>query len=95
MSVGAIQRVLTELEHAGMLIRQNFGHVRSLFELADRGPHDHLICVTCGAIEDVDDPVMSSLRKRVAANHGLELHHHQLVLHGRCARPACRAGKPT
>lgn len=90
VGINVIRRALAELEMAGFLVRRQFDHGRATFERDDRPPHDHLICLTCGVVEDVIDAEISARRAEVAAQRGFQLHHHALVLQGHCSKPGCR-----
>ena len=52
--------------------------------------HDHLICRTCGAIIEFEDPRIEQLQNEVAARHGFVIENHRLELYGRCGQ--CAAG---
>ncbi|HEX4363056.1 MAG TPA: Fur family transcriptional regulator [Solirubrobacteraceae bacterium] len=51
-------------------------------------PHHHLICTSCGSIEDLDSKLDTAGLERAAALHGFEHERIEAVVHGRCAR--CR-----
>jgi Fe2+ or Zn2+ uptake regulation protein len=51
-------------------------------------PHHHLICTSCGSIEDLDSDLDTGGLERAAAHHGFEHERIEAVVHGRCAR--CR-----
>ena len=85
-------RNLVVLERVGVVQRVVATGEWSRFELAegltDRH-HHHLICATCGAVQDVDVP--DALERRldreladVASTAGFHLDHHRLDLVGRC-----------
>lgn len=46
--------------------------------------HDHLICDTCGKVEEFCDPRIQAIRNTVAEVMGFEVHSHALHIHGRC-----------
>jgi Fur family ferric uptake transcriptional regulator len=65
------------------------------FELAEQytGHHHHLVCVRCGAIEDLDgclleDAVLESLTRRLRRARNFRITEHDLKLYGVCARCA-------
>ena len=50
--------------------------------------HHHLICTSCGSIEDLDSELDTSELERAADRHGFARERIEAVVHGRCA--ACR-----
>ncbi|CAN5246985.1 hypothetical protein BH20ACT16_BH20ACT16_02640 [soil metagenome] len=51
--------------------------------------HHHLVCTSCGSIEDLDSDLDTGRLERAAARHGFEHERIEAVVHGRCAR--CRS----
>lgn len=86
-------RNLDVLERSGVIRRMNHGGEHSHFELAEPllDHHHHLICVTCGSIEDIhlDDQLerrVDSALNAAADAAGFTPLHHSLDLHGHCAQ---------
>lgn len=92
IGLATVYRVLAQLEQAGILARSTFDSGRSVFEIDEGAHHDHLICVSCGRVEEFHDPAIEHRQIAVAQAKGYELHEHSLALYGLCA--ACRVGKP-
>jgi Fur family ferric uptake transcriptional regulator len=82
--LATVYRVLTQFEHAGLVTRHNFeAGGMSVFELADRTHHDHMVCLETGdVIEFVEDRI-EVLQTEIAERHGYELEDHSLVLYVR------------
>lgn len=82
--LATVYRVLTQFEHAGLITRHNFdGGGTSVFELADRTHHDHMVCLETGdVIEFVEDRI-EQLQAEIAEKHGYEIEDHSLVLYVR------------
>ena len=85
-------RNLDVLVRCGVIRRINAGVDHAYFELAESllGHHHHLICVSCGSIEDVhlDSEVENLVDKslsEIAARTGFTPTTHSLDLHGHCA----------
>lgn len=89
VGLATIYRVLAQFEDAGLVVRRHFEEGHALFELTDIGPHDHLVCVECGAVEEFHDQELERLLGKIAANSKFELDNHTLVLYGKCSRPNC------
>ena len=85
-------RNLEALERCGVVHRLETGGDHAYFELAESllGHHHHLICVTCGAIADIelDGETESRIDDSLAAaarDSGFVPLHHSLDLYGRCS----------
>jgi Fe2+ or Zn2+ uptake regulation protein len=86
VSLPTIYATLDLLEDLGMVRRvQRAG--TTLFD-PRTDSHHHLICTSCGSIEDLDSDLDTGALERAAARHGFEHERIEAVVHGRCAR--CR-----
>ena len=96
MPQSSVYRNIGLLEEAGIVHRILGGDEYARYELAEDltdHHHHHLICSTCGAIEDVTLPPeleksVESALKRAARRSHFEGSHHRLDLIGVCER--CR-----
>lgn len=88
IGLATIYRVLSQFEAVGLVIRHHFEDGHALFEL-EQGPHDHLICVKCGKIEEFFDNEMQARQRAVAKQSGFDLSKHTLVLYGDCQTNNC------
>ena len=52
IGLATVYRVLTQFEKAGLIERHHFEDGYSVFELNRGGQHDHIICVSCGRVEE-------------------------------------------
>lgn len=91
MDVGlaTVYRVLTQFEQAGLLVRRHFEQGRAVFELNEGPHHDHLVCLTCGRVEEFVDLEIEARQKAIAMERGFELQDHSLALYGVCTKPNC------
>jgi len=79
------------LVESGVASARQFGDGQTRYEAAaGREHHDHLICTTCGEIEEFADEQIEALQALVARRHGFEIESHKLELYGRCS--GCRRG---
>ncbi len=83
IGLATVYRVLTQFEEAALVRRHHFEGGQSMFEL-DEEPHDHIVCVDCGAIEEFHDPVVAERQRRIAAERGYEIADQALVIYGLC-----------
>ncbi len=54
-----------------------------MFELADGGHHDHMVCVESGEVIEFIDADIEKRQKEIVSEHGFELVDHNLVLYVR------------
>ncbi len=89
-------RNLAVLEQAGVVRRVSTGGDYARFELAEEitgRHHHHLVCMTCGSVEDFDAPatveesLVAAVRKLTRAT-GFRAQAHRLDLLGTCAQCA-------
>jgi Fe2+ or Zn2+ uptake regulation protein len=91
----SVYRNLTVLEQAGVVRKVQGGDDFSRFELAEdlTRHHHHLVCVSCGSVDDYTVPpqlerTMAVTLDEVAAETGFRAEFHRLDLVGVCARCA-------
>jgi Fur family ferric uptake transcriptional regulator len=89
VGLATVYRVLTQFEQAGLLTRNHFEAGRAMFELNEGPHHDHLVCLTCGRVEEFVDSDIESRQHRIAAERGFRLQDHALALYGECTKPNC------
>jgi len=83
VGLATVYRVLTQFETAGLVVRHNFDGGHAVFELADGGHHDHMVCVDSGEVIEFFDHEIEMLQKEIVTRHGYELVDHNLVLYVR------------
>ena len=89
IGLATVYRVLMQFEQAGLLLRSHFESGKSVFELNEGQHHDHLVCLTCGRVEEFYDAEIEQRQREVALRQGFELHDHALSLYAVCTKPAC------
>jgi len=90
VGLATIYRVLAQFEQAGLLARNHFEQNRAVYELNEGAHHDHLVCLTCGRVEEFVDADIEKKQHQVAQAHGFKLQDHTLALYGECVKPNCR-----
>ena len=88
IGLATVYRVLTQFEAAGLVERHHFESGQAVFELSEKGHHDHIVCVTCGKVEEFYDEMIESRQREVASAKGYEVTDHSLILYGQC--PDCQ-----
>jgi Fur family ferric uptake transcriptional regulator len=94
IALATVYRVLMQFEQAGILARSHFESGKSVFELNEGTHHDHLLCLTCGRVEEFYDAEIEARQRAVAASRGFTLQEHTLSLHGVCTRENCEHRPP-
>ena len=84
-----VYRTLKLLCEAGFATEIHFSDDITRYEVANHtSHHDHLICVECGDIVEIYDPVIEKWQKVIADYHGYTLTGHVHNLYGTCSK--CR-----
>jgi Fur family transcriptional regulator, ferric uptake regulator len=89
IGLATVYRVLLQFEQAGLLSRSHFESGKSVFELNEGQHHDHLVCITCGRVEEFYDAEIESRQRAVAEQRGFALQDHALALYATCTKKDC------
>ena len=90
IGLATVYRVLMQFEQAGLLLRSNFESGKAVFELNEGNHHDHLVCLSCGRVEEFFNAEIERLQREIAQAHGFELQDHAMALYGVCSHTSCR-----
>ncbi len=88
IGLATVYRVLTQFEAAGLVSRHHFEGGHSVFELDHGEHHDHILCVTCGRVDEFMDEVIEDQQKAIAEKAGYKITDHSLYIYGVC--PDCQ-----
>jgi Fur family transcriptional regulator, ferric uptake regulator len=83
IALATVYRVLNQFESAGIVCRHHFEGGQSVYELAQEGHHDHMVCMETGKVIEFESPEIERLQEQIAAEHGYEIADHSLVLYVR------------
>ena len=89
IGLATVYRVLMQFEQAGILARNHFEAGKAVFELNEGKHHDHLVCISCGRVEEFFDAEIEKRQQQIAAERGYKLHDHALSLYVVCNREGC------
>jgi Fur family transcriptional regulator, ferric uptake regulator len=89
VGLATVYRVLMQFEQAGLLTRSHFESGKSVFELNEGQHHDHLVCLTCGRVEEFYDAEIETRQRAVAQTRGFALQDHTLALYAACTKIDC------
>jgi len=86
IGLATVYRVLTQFEAAGLVSRLSIDGGHAVFELEDGAHHDHLLCVSCGEIQEFVDDVIEERQHAIAEEKGFKMTEHSLYIYGICKR---------
>lgn len=78
-----IYRILDLLTEKGLINRLEFGEGKYRYELP-KSHHHHLICQSCGRIEDVEGNFVEEIEKEIRNTKGFLIKSHSLEFFGLC-----------
>ena len=87
----AIYNVLGALTDAGLIRRIEPAGSVARYEVRVGDNHHHLVCRSCGAIEDVDCSVGHAPCLTASENHGFQIDEAEVIYWGLC--PTCSASR--
>ena len=91
ISRATIYRTLSLLEQCGILRKSLFGQDRGFYEpTLDHGHHDHVVCLSCGRIEEFYEKRLEELQEQISRDLGFEPLSHVHEIFGLCRD--CRDG---
>ena len=85
IGLATVYRVLMQFEQAGILERSHFESGKAVYELNEGSHHDHLVCTSCGKVEEFYDAEIERRQQLVTKNRGGVLQEHAMSLYGLCA----------
>lgn len=84
IGLATVYRVLTQFEQAAILSRSHFESGKAVYELNEGQHHDHLVCTSCGRLEEFYDAEIEKRQQIVANDKGWILQDHAMSLYGLC-----------
>ncbi|RPJ37161.1 MAG: transcriptional repressor [Chloroflexi bacterium] len=88
MNISTVYRTLETLKAEGLVTETDMGDGRVRYHCMGKGHHHHLVCQKCGAVIDIEEAALDTLREAVRNRYGFDVDMKHLALFGRCAR--CR-----
>lgn len=89
VGLATVYRVLTQFEHAGLLVRHHFESDKAVFELNQGGHHDHIVCLQCGRVEEFCDEEIETRQQKAASDRGFAIRDHSLHIYADCTKQPC------
>jgi Fur family ferric uptake transcriptional regulator len=79
-----VYRILQWLKEVGVISQTDLGQTGAVYQLVGTHPHHHLVCLSCGAVLDVEDDVFALLRDTLRREYGFEPRIDHMAIFGLC-----------
>jgi len=86
VNISTVYRTLELLKRLGMVTETDLGEGRVRYHPADKGHHHHLVCTECGAVIDLDESLLSSLKSALLREYKFVADLRHLAIFGRCVK---------
>jgi Fur family ferric uptake transcriptional regulator len=86
VNISTVYRTLELLKQLGLVTETDFGEGRVRYHPAGKGHHHHLVCTGCGAVIDLDESSLSSLKRMLLREYKFRADLRHLAIFGRCDR---------
>jgi Fur family ferric uptake transcriptional regulator len=86
VNISTVYRTLELLKQLGLVTETDFGEGRVRYHPAGKGHHHHLVCTGCGAVIDLDESSLSSLKGMLLREYKFVADLKHLAIFGRCSK---------
>ncbi len=86
VNISTVYRTLELLKRLGLVTETDFGEGRVRYHPVGKGHHHHLVCQDCGAIIDLDESVLTSLKGALLREYQFSADLRHLAIFGRCVK---------
>jgi len=86
VNISTVYRTLELLEQLGLVTETDLGGGRVRYHPADQGRHHHLVCQECGAIIDLGESLLSSLKDTLLREYKFSADLRHLAIFGYCVK---------
>lgn len=87
IGLATVYRTLELLSELKVVDKINFGDGVSRYDLRKEGVehfHHHLVCMECGAVDEIMEDLLEDVEKIVERDWGFQVKDHRLTFHGVC-----------
>ena len=85
LGIATVYRTLTLLEDAHIVSSISFGTQGKKYEFGLKEHHDHLVCLSCGRIEEFLDKTIEKQQEKVAEKFNFKMTNHTMKILGICS----------
>ena len=86
VNISTVYRTLDLLKRLGLVTETDLREGRVRYHPAEKGHHHHLVCRECGAIIDLDESVLASLKNALRQEYNFDADLKHLAIIGRCLK---------
>ena len=91
VSRATVYNTLELLASCDLLAKRNFGENKARYESNfNKKSHDHLICLSCGAIKEFSEPNVEKIVHEISEKLGFDATGHSFNIFGKCNNPNCK-----
>ena len=84
VNISTVYRTMELLKHLGLVTETDLGEGRVRYHSAEKGHHHHLVCQECGAIIDLNETVLASVKDILLREYKFMADLRHLAIFGRC-----------
>ena len=84
VNISTVYRTLELLKRLSLVTETDLGEGRVRYHPAEKGHHHHLVCQECGAIIDLDESLLASLKSALLREYEFSADLRHLAILGRC-----------
>jgi len=84
VNISTVYRTMELLKHLGLVTETDLGEGRVRYHSAEKGHHHHLVCQECGAIIDLDEAMLASVKDILLREYKFIADLRHLAIFGRC-----------
>ena len=84
VNISTVYRTMELLKRLGLVTETDLGEGRVRYHSAEKGHHHHLVCRECGAIIDLDESLLATLRGALLREYKFNADLRHLAILGRC-----------
>lgn len=85
LPLSTVYRNLEALQQLGVVAHTHLDHRAPTYHLSDHADHVHLVCLTCGRVDETGVEAIGTLAGNLLDRHGFEADVKHLAIHGWCA----------
>ena len=86
VNISTVYRTLELLKQLGLVTETDLGGGRVKYHPENKGQHHHLVCQECGAMTDLDESVLISLKGQLLREYKFSADLRHLAIFGRCVK---------
>jgi len=91
ISLGTVYRTMSVLAEAGLIQELHFGDAQARYD-GNVSEHYHVICMACGALEDIHMPPLRELERVASELTDYHISGHRVEFYGLCSRCQRKGG---